>query len=314
MRIDYHPYILESASSSRAGTLLRVDDQNGKVGYADCHPWHELGDKPLQLQLEQLRQGKATQLIRCSLNFASMDAEARYRGVSLSDSLQYPDSHLLIMDLLSSTPEDINSYISEGFTCLKIKMGNVLAQEVAQLLKLFSTRSIDLKLRLDFNEKLSPDTFRSLLKALEPIRDLIDYVEDPFPFHPMLWSSFQTRYQISLACDRQVFSARYHPEAANRFIFKPAVNSWELLNELPQDRVIVTTYLDHPLGQLAAAYAAAKIDPMKRHQHGLLSHRMYRPNVFSRLLSQLGPQFSAPRGTGFGFDDELAALDWKLLR
>ena len=64
-----------AADGPRRGALLRVDG-----GFADVHPWPELGDANLDDQLALLARGETTPLTRASLQFASIDAAARDRG------------------------------------------------------------------------------------------------------------------------------------------------------------------------------------------------------------------------------------------
>jgi O-succinylbenzoate synthase len=66
--------------------------------------------------------------------------------------------------------------------------------------------------------------------------------------------------------------------------------------------------MDHALGQLCAAYEAAKA---KLSVHcGLLTHLVYAEDPFFRQLSHHHGTLLPPNGTGFGFDKELAELDF----
>jgi o-succinylbenzoate synthase len=129
-------YTLYALSGQRKGALLRV---NGK-GYADCHPWPELGDAPLQKQLELLRKGVTTPLTAQSLFFASIDAQAREKGISLFHNLIIPPSHMLVK---------VGDHISPGTNCIKLKVGIDVPKEI-EYLNTFKGESI--KIRLDFNE------------------------------------------------------------------------------------------------------------------------------------------------------------------
>src|SRR5687768_6861088 len=72
----------------REGALLRVDD-----GFADVHPWPELGDLPLDSQLALLVRGEITPLTAASVRLARLDGDARRRGISLFEGLTIPLSH-----------------------------------------------------------------------------------------------------------------------------------------------------------------------------------------------------------------------------
>lgn len=319
MKIEYSPYILQALSPLNArmqsteheGALLKVTFHDGIMGYADCHPWPELGDCSLTKQLGLLSQKKTTPLLRCSLQFARLDGEAREQALSLLASKPLPNSHFLIVDLFAWTAQGIAELKEKGYSHIKIKLGRQLSQEINLLLKLFSGTSF--KLRLDFNEKLSFEEFKAFLQAIAPLKSAIDFIEDPFPFHSAQWKWIQEEEGVALACDRQVASALQEPESASYFIFKPAIHSEELWKYAPAEKIIMTSYLDHPLGQIAATLQTSNIDPKCLQVHGLLSHHVYQPNQFSQPLSWEGPRFLAPSGTGFGYDNELEQLEWKAI-
>lgn len=306
-------YTLERKDSSKAkrrGALLKIQFQDGLIGYSDCHPWSELGDPPLEDQLRALKTNKWTNLLESSLAFARLDAEARHQKKSLFTQKKIPQSHFLIMDVLDTHSEDIEKILLQGFTHIKIKMGTTPEQEVARVIELFSNSS--LKIRLDFNEKLSLSTYQSLLKQLNSIAPSIDYIEDPIPFEAKAWKQIKKESRIPIACDRQVLKAAQYPDSYSFLIVKAALFIPANLT-LSQEKMIVTTYLDHPLGQMGAAYRAAHIDPNGKNIHGLLSHHSYQTNPFSRQLSQQGPHFKVPLGYGFGYDELLENAEWKPL-
>src|SRR5687768_11893046 len=72
----------------REGALLRFDD-----GFADLHPWPELGDPTLDEQLALLARGEMTRQLRASYALAAIDGEARRKGLSLFEGLVIPQSH-----------------------------------------------------------------------------------------------------------------------------------------------------------------------------------------------------------------------------
>ncbi|MEA2329564.1 MAG: hypothetical protein QOE68_4523, partial [Thermoanaerobaculia bacterium] len=117
-----------AADGPRRGALIRV---NG--GYADVHPWPELGDLPLDEQLALLARRETTPLTQCSLEFASIDAAARRDGRSLFDGLTIPPSHWPGPD----PPPD--------FGTVKLKSIDVIPDRV--------------RLRIDFNATLTPSQF-----------------------------------------------------------------------------------------------------------------------------------------------------------
>lgn len=318
MHIDHHLYHLKPfhalnahhQGDHRLGALLRVNFGEGIIGYADCHPWPEIGDLPLETQLYRLKHGIPTNLARCSIRFAHLDALARQKRQPLLSPRNIPKSHYLITNLLSWTEGDLHQAIKQGYTHVKLKLGRKLEEEINQILGLFSQGA--LKVRLDFNEALTYDSFQAFLRKIAPLQPHIDFIEDPFPFHAKQWEQVQKQGWI-LACDRHAVHASHHPEAAQVLVIKPAIQPKEDWTNWTQQRRVVTSYLDHPFGQLTAAYVASLVDPQRKEVHGLLTHHAYHLNAFSHKLSPPGPDFKVPEGVGFGFESELETLSWKSL-
>ncbi|WP_068466475.1 hypothetical protein [Candidatus Protochlamydia phocaeensis] len=314
MKIDYSLYELyasgslqsRSSQTCRSGALVRVYFDKNKIGYADCHPWPELGDLPLEAQLEALKKGGATPLTHCTLALARLDAEAREKKEPLVRAAHIPLSHYLLTNITAASKEMVSEIKLQGYTHVKIKVGRDPKQEAGQLVRLFEGTS--LALRLDFNECLTEASFRSFLSLISSLKTAMDFIEDPFPFQNKPWEAIQME-GWTLACDRQVQSAVNRPEAAKVLIFKPAVQPEQEWRKKGNQRKIVTSYLGHPLDQVAAAYAASQVDPERKERHGLLSHRVYLPNSFSQHFSWKGPVFELPEA----FETELAKLTWKEL-
>lgn len=313
MNIKFYPYTLENKESNkqtaRKGALLRVTFEDSLVGYTDCHPWPEIGDLPLDEQLKKIQKKTPTLLTRCSLRFARIDAEARSKRNCLLDYQKIPNSHFLINDLLNCVGSDLDSISLQGFTHVKIKVGRSLPQEINKLHGLFKDR--DFKVRLDFNEKIKKEEFFSFLNVTQALHEHFDFIEDPFAYHPRDWKECQEKYGIQLACDKQALAARDAPDSAAFLVLKPAVQEIDHFKECRKERIIITSYLGHPLGQTHAAFIASQFDPEQKMIHGLQSHYSYKNNRFSEYLSQTGAKFQVPHGYGFGFDQLLEELEWQ---
>ena len=315
-RIFYCPYTLtspaplgRSSGPVRHGALLRVETAGGAFGYADVHPWEELGDLPLGQQLSKLSQGETTNLTRASLAFAELDAIARTEGRSLWEGLIVPPSHFLLPGAADAVPGALERALTEGFTRFKLKVGGDRDAE-ERLLRSLAGVLADAggQLRLDYNERLTASAFAARFARLQDLLPALGFVEDPCPFNADVWPELSRQTGAEFALDRAAGS--HGAQFAGTLIHKPA----RFGPESPRTsagRVVVTTYLDHPLGQLGAAWVAAHLAPGET--HGLVSHRAYARNAFSDLLGWHGPHLTLPGGTGFGFDDELARLDWKPL-
>jgi O-succinylbenzoate synthase len=258
----------------RRGALIRVDD-----GFADVHPWPELGDAPLDEQLARLARGETTPLTRASLRFAATDAAARREGRSVFDGLTIPESHWPGADP------------PPAFDTVKIKCGLD-----------FDARSLPdgVRLRLDFNATLDADAFAALAESLP--RERVDFIEDPCPYDAAVWRALQIRTRLRLALDRGEAM-----DGVDVLVMKPAVQ--ELV---PRGReLVVTSYMDHAVGQLGAAYVAANDATSDR--CGLATHVLYEPDAFFDRLRLDGARLVPPAGNGFGFDDLLDAQPWRAL-
>lgn len=316
MSISIFPYRLipveKALHNERAGALLRVKTDDG-IGYADVHPWPELGDAPLKEQLEYLKNGKRSPLISQSLKCAKIDAKARSEGKHLLDKLNIPKSHLFVGTLASLQEKLKRRSIPVG-TTIKIKLGANLEQEITQLTSLKSDISdSQCKFVIDFNERLTEEQFEYFLDKCEWINAFTEFFEDPIPYHPPTWMKLQHMHSISLGCDRQSQKALNQSESCRYIILKPAVQDLEQITA-PSQKLVVTSYLDHPIGQLNAAYTAAFLYAKFPEQFalcGLITHDIYEKNSFSTVLSVThGSLIPEVKGSGLGYNDILEDLIW----
>jgi O-succinylbenzoate synthase len=243
-------------------------------GFSDVHPWPELGDAPLDEQLARLRRGETTPLTASSLRFAVVDAAARRDGRSLFDGLTIPPSHWPGADPPA------------GFDTVKLKSIDHIPDNV--------------RLRIDFNATLTAVEFERIAATLP--RERIDFIEDPCPYDAATWRALRASTGLRLALDRGTGT-----EDVDVIVVKPAVQ------EIPSTHaeIVVTSYMDHPLGQLCAAYAAATAHITTT--CGLVTHVLYESDPFIERMHIDGTRLVAPGGTGFGFDDLLEHLPWKSL-
>lgn len=265
MLIHRYRLIPRGGGPPREGALLRVDG-----GFADVHPWPELGDAPLDEQLALLARGETTQLTRASLHWARVDADARRRGVSLFEGLTIPKSHWS-----GNEPP-------AGFDTVKIKGVMPVPPDV--------------RIRIDFNARLSADEFVRVAGTLP--RERIDFIEDPCPYDVTVWRALREQTGLRLALDR-------FEGVADVLVHKPALQT-----SFPRfdGEIVVTSYMDHPVGQFFAANVAATHRVSAR--CGLFTHALYEPDAFIERIRADGARLLPPVGTGIGFDDLLEDLPW----
>lgn len=297
----------------RRGTLLRVEAQPGRVGYADLHPWPELGDATLDEQLAAIARGAPMRLGMNALTLAGIDAEARAEGRAAGEGLEVPPSHRLL-DRAPEDPgiaDDIENSLRRGFDRVKIKSRG--SPDEARALSGLASRFGSVRFRLDFGGGLDADGLAAFERALGEAVEAIDFIEDPTPWDPA--SGFPAS-GVRLALDRDVEVEGTPARLPDVLVLKPAARDAALVVDRARAwnrPLVVTSYLDHPLGQVAAAWAAARLlrEPgLRVDPCGLLSHEVYEPNAFSGLLETRGPRLLLPREPGFGFGDLLRRQRW----
>jgi O-succinylbenzoate synthase len=324
MKIWYSSYQLKPQAvlnahgpTSRQGAILKVEYSDGKVGYTDLAPMPEVGDLSLTDELKMLRENKRGTLGERSLEMAYLDAEARSEKRSLFANLEIPPSHYVVPTLDGFDFETV----ADDFHTLKIKLGHNLRKELPQLKKLVETFSLDrfLALRLDLNASLNYDQF---VESFGPwILPYLELVEDPMPWDPKKWEIVNHELGFPLALDLEFKTTpdfRAPDDAFDFFVYKPALQGLEVVEAmvLREKRFFVTSYMDHPLGQMAAAYKAAELGDRYPHlmvECGLLTHKLFEPNEFSESLKVTANLLQPAAGTGLGFDDLLEDLVWKEL-
>lgn len=298
---------LNSVSARRefAGVLLKVGD-----GYGCIHPWPELGDPPLDKCLEDLKGRRFWPIVRRALRCAEYDQAARTAEESLFDEMEVPRSHAT---LVKADAAELDAVVEAGFSVVKMKAGRDIPNELI-FLKEMSGRYAGLKWRLDFNESLDPETASAFIEALgEHVRGKLDFLEDLTAFSESTWAGLWRKYRVPLAVDME---AAPHRKAAQVTVIKPAVDEPFLLAEAAAmnfQRVVLTSYMDHPLGQAFAAWEAARLElvfPGLVGICGLQTHHLFEKDAFVEKLGGWRPEFTMPGGTGLGFDDELAELTW----
>jgi O-succinylbenzoate synthase len=153
-------------------------------------------------------------------------------------------------------------------------------------------------LRIDFNMTLTADEFLALRLPAERI----DFVEDPCAYDAETWRMLRERTRLRLALDREVFE-----DGVDVLVVKPAVQEMPVTSR----EIVVTSYMDHAIGQMFAAHFAAA--HRITNVCGLFTHVLYESDPFLERIRADGARLLAPSGTGIGFDDLLESLPWKKL-
>lgn len=283
-------------------------------GFGCIHPWPELGDATLEEELEALKAGKPLTLGKRALKCAEVDAEARRKGINLLAGLTIPESHATLPPSVS--PATVRIMGLKGFRAGKLKAMSSPRSTLERLATLAAIAP-DWRWRVDFNSSLNEresDEFWRNMAA--PLRQLIDFIEDPCPYTRESWSRLISE-GMRLAYDQgSDLEHQPHLDAEDPpiRIIKPAR---EKMPSPGTGKHVFTSSMDHPVGQVWATYTAAQYykDTPKAEVPlcGLCTHLLFQKDAFIEMLGDLSPVITVPEGTGLGFDNLLAEIPWKKL-
>lgn len=325
MKVFYHVYELKpladlnavSASKTRQGALVKIAWTNGKTGYADLHPWPELGDEPLQEQLLRLKSLKLTPLSEQTVWFAKRDANARAENRTLWAAGVQVKNNDLINDVTRLEIGYLDEIVKRGFTTVKIKCGRDLEAE-SRLINTVAGRG-DLFIRMDFNGVGTMATFERFMRAVNRESDSrIEYVEDPFAYDHEGWREVRKRWRVAIDFElgRSPWTKGERP-MADVLVLKPArmdVDATVARALTYGMGLVVTSSMDHTIGVMHAHAVAQELK--KKHDlsmltSGCLTFRQYQMDTFAAHVPVQGPFIGKPPGVGVGFDELLAGLPWK---
>lgn len=206
--------------------------------------------------------------------------------------------------------------VESGFGTVKLKMGRDVGREL-EFLGAMVEAWPKLKWRLDFNERLEPEEADRFFGGMAAEWKMaVEFVEDPCPYSAGVWRELFRKHRVNLAVDRE---AGPDCPGAGVVVVKPALDEPFPLGEgalRQMQRVVVTGYMEHPVGQAFAAWEAARLGlqfPGLVGVCGLQTHHLFEEDEFVEMLGPWSPEFRVPGGTGLGFDDQLEALPWTRL-
>ncbi len=264
--VFFHRYVLRSrgplnAKSSRTefpGALIRSGD-----GFGCLHPWPELGDPDLEAVLADLAGNRRLALTQQALKSCE---------VELFAPASFPRSHFLL------PPGETGEIdVPPGFGTVKLKCAGSDAD-----LERIRVLAPNFRLRLDFNASLSPANFAAFWRNLGDSAHRVEFVEDPCPFHAPTWKNLAENTGCALALDR---GSAVSAVPAVRIV-KPAVQTQNVA--APRQKIVFTSYLDHPVGQLFAANCAATCPrPNEVRTCGLVTHHLF--DDADPFIAAMGP-------------------------
>ena len=271
-------------SSHREGALIRYEQ-----GYGAIHPWPELGDPTLKECLSELDKAEPHKLVLRAVDCTKLlNQEAFFKNQE--GSSRSLSNHATLPRLLLS---EVQAAVDAGFTAVKVKRGKDwmrLRRKTVAIMEAFP----ELQWRFDFNGALT--SHRELAQFLGSVPSAkVDFIEDPFSDTVLAetWNGFP------IAHDRVI------PEELkleqNYLIGKPALQSREELSRLCGERpekVVFTSYMDHPLGQLFALSEASRFYEEHRILSpplcGLATHHLYAETPYHALFTAYSPLIVMP--------------------
>ncbi|MFT4547730.1 MAG: O-succinylbenzoate synthase [Verrucomicrobiales bacterium] len=281
------------------GALLR--DRLG--GHACLQPWEGLGQGDLDASLAVLKAGGESGLLASCRRCMALDGTARAAGIDLFVDKMIPRSHLTVPNWADFAW--LEEKKSAGFNLFKLKCGVDLKAEARRITGLLDRFEPPLKLRLDFNECLDLAGLFTFVSLLGKNAERLDFVEDPVPYDPEVWQQLTRQLPFDLAVDQA------GSRASDGFAVRVVKPAWEEIPTRP-GRIVFTSAMDHPIGQLFAAHEAAIFEG-EVEDCGLLTHWLFEADEFSEALGVGDRRLLPPGGVGLGFDDLLESLPWRAL-
>lgn len=328
MKIYLHNYKLRpmgnwsnpQSGHSGEGALLKIEFPDGRVGYSDLHPWPSLGDEPIEQQIQLLKKGRITPLAEQSIWFANRDSQVRLQKKNALTDLTKVKNHYFVPGSYHTSDTTLDEVKTAGFTILKIKVGVDLENEINWLNRI--TKKYHFRYRLDFGSKLDYHSYARYMSFFEPdTLKRIEFVEDPCPYDRERWS--ELKKIVPLAVDREFEAVGWEGETKDLpfgiVILKPAVQDVEKIHSLCMKhrlQLVVTSYLDHPVGVIHAAWIAGELKkktPLMLLDCGLMSFPAYAYSDWVSLVKIHGPFIFEAMGVGIGFDYLLEKAEWKPL-
>jgi O-succinylbenzoate synthase len=296
------------------GTLLKVVNESGDIGYSDLFPWPEYGDLGIKEQIENIQKENFSKLAQVSLSLAQRDLRARKGKKSLyqprspiKNNFLLTDSDLLTLDLMAQLK-------SLGFTTIKMKAGLDADKEKFYLQRILE--SGDFLARVDFNSTMNWNELERFIAGLKLTS--LEYCEDPFSYEKTQWAEARKMVRLALDWEQDKISwSESSPPECDVLVLKPARQDlFEILPALTRwkKKITLTSAMDHPVGVMHALswmqeWAEVKADLMLI--AGCLSFQAYEENAYSKRIPVKGPCVLASPGRGVGFDDLLEREPWQ---
>ncbi len=310
----------KSIKANRNGYLINIEFKNIGNGYSDLFSWPELGDLDVRLLLENIKNSKFNIHTYKTIYFAYIDACYRAKNLNIFSNFTFPKNHYTEVDISLLNLKKIEKIKNDGFELIKIKLSKGEIENTEKLTRFFNNiKSSQLKIRIDFNNSLDSDLLENFLNKFYNFLNIIDFIEDPYFLFFKDREKYKSKFSLlSLAIDRLNLEDYSNNVDLNvdYFILKPAIQNF--IDKKFSVPVVISSYMDHPLGQLSALYEAGLFNQgclADKMSCGLLTHQFYEMNEYAETLTiQNTRLLPSLEGTGFGFNSLLKNEHWKELK
>ncbi len=203
------PYAIASKATAAVDLVqVRIEADDGRVGLGCATPEPSITGETLAMCETALAPAAVAWLLRqdldeyaalgqtarnrnpdapgacAALDMALHDLQAQRRGLPLVDVLgrvhdALPTSITIGIKPLQETLAEADEYLARGFRCLKVKIGDSVADDIVRLRGLRARVGDDVTIRIDANQGYG---FADLQQLLEGVADLgVELIEQPLP-------------------------------------------------------------------------------------------------------------------------------------
>ncbi|HEY1277931.1 MAG TPA: enolase C-terminal domain-like protein [Thermoleophilaceae bacterium] len=315
------PYVTSSGVvSERELVLLRLESNDGVVGYGEAAPFEPYDGVPLERAIAALSGGggRRPPQARAAEEIARLDLQAREEGRALADHRK--DALPVNMTLPAGPPEEVaeraREGLRDGYACFKLKVG--LPDDPDRVAAVREAVGPWPALRVDANGAWSVDEAVRSIRAMEGAD--LEFVEQPCRSLREL-AEVRQRVSTPLAADESVANLRdvrraveleacdvVNVKLAGCGGFKPAR---EALREARAHGLaaFLSSTLDGPWGIAAALQLAAAEDLTLA--CGLATMELFDARIASALAAPHKGTLRVPAGPGLGVEiaeEELAEV------
>ncbi|MEO9482087.1 MAG: o-succinylbenzoate synthase [Ekhidna sp.] len=240
MRLEVIPYILDFKFSARTSRgemtnrkvwFMRVQDENGAVGWGEVAPIHRLSPEDIEevpVFLERLKPELAKikipsseeeifslvsklvpssiPSVRFGLEVALLDLHRGGKKLIFSEDLNkinIPINGLIWMGDEAFMKDQIREKLDAGFSCIKLKVGALDFETELKIIKSLRDFSEELIIRLDANGAFHTNEVLSNLERLNKFN--IHSIEQPImPMQPEAMELICNRSKIPIALDEEL--------------------------------------------------------------------------------------------------------------